>query len=334
MMRDAATGTVARGDADTAATLLQFIHTELSTHHCAVSIGCLGAIAEFHDETATVTLADDDTLTGASPRGALRLRLRDGASAIAYEALSAHDDAWQYGIALTARGRGSRGPSRTVLTELGPDRDAIRSSDRAQLLFDLGVGMPNVDYCVRTADAALIARLRADCGQRVTITGNALIEALIDASPHRVALSPLARIEVYQAIDRHRTPSGPHTHLLPDLLARRRTHAANLPLPAQTLPLVTLHPENPLFDRNGHRRPFAPTAYARFQTTLERHGVPAYVEEKQRLRAALVTGVVPERYVRPRTRAGRLALRIALRQLAHDGVDAATGAMWRAHFRR
>ena len=314
------------------AALVRLLQEQLRDATCGISIGCLGAIAEFHDAEADV---HDDAcgVTAISTRGALRIALRGSESVLAYEALSAADDAWQYGIAVLNRHERGNGPARAVLTELGADADAIRAHDRAAVLFDLGVGMPNVDYCVRTSEAALIARLRQHIGEKVAQAGHPLIEAVIEASPHRVALSGVGRIEVYQAIDRHKTPSGPHTHLLPALLARRRTHSANIPLPPRCVPLVTLHPENPLFDAEGQRRPFAQIAYARFEAVLAAHGLPEYVEEKARLRAAVAAGEDPADYRAPRGRSGRLAMRIALRQLLH-GPAHRTLEQWLARHRR
>lgn len=314
------------------ATLARLIQEELSAA-CGFSIGCLGAIAEFHDPAAEIC-SDDGGSTAVSDRGAMRIKLRGGESALAYEALSAADDAWQYGIAVIAPRERGIGPARPVLTELHPDTDAIQARDRDALLFDLGVGMPNVDYCVRTAEPALIACLRRYAGQPVAQAGHPLIEAMIEASPHRVAVSSVGRIEVYQPIDRHKTPLGPHTHLLPALLARRRTHSANIPLPPRSVPLLTLHPENPLLDEEGRRRPFASAAYERFESVLAAYGLPEYVNEKQRLRAAISAGSDATAYRTPRSRAGRLAMRITLRQLLH--VPPAQGGLerWLARYRR
>ena len=289
-------------------TLLDLIYSQLHDHHAGASIGCLGAIAEFHESAATYT-RDLDGLTAVSERGALAVRLHGDELICAYEAPSAHGDAWQYGIALLAPGR--RGAARATLTELGADNQAIAADGRALLLFDLGLAVPNVDYCVRSADPQVIAALRAHCGSSVVAPGHPLQALLIEASPTRVVMSPLARIEVYQAIARDRTPHGSHTHLLPDLLSRRRTHAANLPLPPRALPLMTLHPENPLFDHQGQRRSFNAEAFQRFETLLAHHGLPDYVRAKRELRAALATG---HAQARPRTRIARAALRATLRQ--------------------
>lgn len=288
--------------------LLELIYSQLHDHHAGASIGCLGAIAEFHESDATYT-RDLDGLTAVSERGALAVRLHGDELVCAYEAPSAHGDAWQYGIALLAPGR--RGAARATLTEIGADQQAIAAEARALPLFDLGLAMPNVDYCVRSADPQVIAALRAHCGTRVIAPGHPLQTLLIEASPTRVVMSPLARIEVYQAIARDRTPPGSHTHLLPDLLSRRRTHAANLPLPPRALPLMTLHPDNPLFDDQGQRRSFDAEAFQRFEALLAHHGLPAYVSAKRELRTALAAG---HAQARPRTRIARAALRATLRQ--------------------
>ncbi len=288
--------------------LLDLIYSQLHDHRAGASIGCLGAIAEFHEPQAHYT-RDTHTLIATSKRGALAIRLHGDEMACAYEAPSAHGDAWQYGIALLAPGR--RGAARGVLTELGPDAQAIATVDSAVPLFDLGLAMPNVDYCVRSADPQVIAALRAHCGTTVLSPGHPLQALLIEASPTRVVMSPLARIEVYQTIARDRTPQGSHTHLLPDLLSRRRTHAANLPLPPRALPLMTLHPENPLFDDDGQRRSFDAQAYQRFEALLARHGLPDYVSAKHALCAALAAG---QGHGAPRTRLARAALRAAQRQ--------------------
>lgn len=288
--------------------LLDLIFSQLHDHGAGASIGCLGAIAEFHEPHARYR-RHANGLTAVSARGALALTLSGDEMACAYEAPSAHSDAWQYGIALLAPGR--RGAARATLTELGPDHEALADADNGLPLFDLGLAVPNVDYCVRSADPAVIEALRAHCGSTVVTPGHALQQILIEASPTRVVKSPLARIEVYQPIARDRTPQGSHTHLLPDLLNRRRTHAANLPLPPRALPLMTLHPENPLFDDEGERRIFDADAYRRFETLLARHGLPDYVSAKQQLRAALAAG---DQHPRPRTRIARAALRAALRQ--------------------
>lgn len=294
----------------------------------AYSIGGYGALAEFHDDTARAGTDDDTTLSLVSSRGALCIELAGVTLARAWECLSARAERWQCGIGLLApRSRAARA-ARRVLTELGPDREAVEARHRSELLFDLGVGLPHADFCIRTGDAALIGLLRASLGERVLETGHALLEAIIEAAPHRVVRSSAARIEVYQRIDRRRTPDGPHTHLLPGLLGRRRAHDAALPYPDDCLPVLTLHPENPLVDATGRERPFARDAWQRFEAVLARYGDPHYLAEKQRQVDAVAQHRAPTDYARPRTRLGRLARRVALRQLVHVLPDPAPCRPW------
>jgi hypothetical protein len=291
--------------------LLDLIYSQLHDYGAGLSIGCLGALAEFHEREAQYRRSAQ-TLTVVGEHGALAVQLADDTQACAYEAPSTHGEAWQVGITLLAPGR--RGATRSTLTELGADHDALAEHGRNLPLFDLGLAMPNVDYCVRSSDAQVIAALRAHCGETVVTPGHPLLALLIEASPTRVVISPLARIEVYQSIARERTPQGSHTHLLPDLLTRRRTHAANLPLPSGALPLLTIHPENPVFDNEGRRRQFNSAAYMRFQALLERYGVPEYVLAKSHCLANLTSGQASAARGELRTRIGRTALRIAQRQ--------------------
>ncbi|MEQ8661422.1 MAG: hypothetical protein RLW62_11430 [Gammaproteobacteria bacterium] len=308
--------------------LAALLHDVLADRSYGYSIGGYGALAEFHDETAGAVHAADDVLTLASPRGALRLDTRRVTALRAWELLAAHPHGWQCGIGLLAPDARARGAGHRVLTELGPDRDAIDVAHRDHLLFDLGCGLAQADFLLRTHDSALIALLRAHAGTAVLSAGHAVLEALIDASPQRVVRSYAARIEVYQRIDRQRTPDGPHTHLLPTLLGRRRAHASGLPYPHDQLPVLTLHPENPLLDARGTPRPFAHAAWQRFEALLVRFGDAAYVAEKQRQVAAVRAGAAPQAYRAPRTRLGRLARRVALRQLAHTMPAALARQAW------
>jgi len=313
------------------AAVMSLLRDELVTRGTAASIGCLSALAEFDEDHLLSSSADDACITLMSARGALRVDGRGPLDVYAYETLAAARDAWHCGVVLSLRAAPSS-RARTRVTELGADATAVRDADRDAILFDLGVGAANIDYCVRSADARVIALLRAHSGRPLEAGGPALLEALIDASPHRVVQSACARIEVYQAIDRVATPHGPHTHLLPSLLARRRTHPATVPLPARVLPHLTLHPASPLFDGMGQRRPFDAAAYLHCETLLGRYGVPGYMDEKARVRTAIAGGEAPTSYRQGRTRAARLATRVAVRQLHHTAPASALQAAWRAHF--
>lgn len=128
----------------------------------------------------------------------------------------------------------------TVVTELGPDHDALVESARQDRLFDLGVGAACARFLVRTADPALLRGLRAALGR--PLLGEAgLVRELVRRAPDRVVLAPIGRIEIDGPIGR---PGhvGPHTHLLPDLLAQRREIDPGLDLPPDYAPCASFHP--------------------------------------------------------------------------------------------
>lgn len=301
------------------------------------SIGDWGAIAEFHwlpdDPAATTT---DAGLQVATPGGALRLRLRDDVVPYAYQTLSRFPDRWLHGVTLCLPWRRARRAARQVLTELGPDRDAVRPADRGKLLFDLGLGLPTVDACVRTDEPALVAALRRGGGQSLLARGNPAMAAIKDASPHRVFTSALGRLEVYQPIghpDAHpRTPEGPHTHVLPNLLGARRPRTGAGDAPAYHRACVTLYPAHPLLDGLGRRRPYDADAHARFDGLLDTWGDPAFVAEKRRASEAMDRGLTPEGFRPPTDRRGRQALRVAVRELAQRGGETAIVLAWRRRF--
>jgi hypothetical protein len=221
---------------------------------------------------------------------------------------------------------------RNGVTELGPDSGAIRRSDRADLLFDMGLGTANVDFCVRTGEAALIAALRKARSSSLLAPGSEVMEHIVAASPHRVALSKLGRVEVFQAIGRYKTPTGPHTHVLPKLLRAGRTHDAKIPIPQGYLPCLNLYPPSPLFDILGEPKTYDGGSHAAFETLLAKWGQPQYVEQKGLLLHSLRKGIDPASFRTPATRLERSAVRIALRQLAHDDNLRERAALWRERF--
>ena len=59
-----------------------------------------------------------------------------------------------------------------MLTELGADTRRCAPSDRESILFDLGLGAPHADFCVRIDDRDVAARLRQHAGRAVFEPGN------------------------------------------------------------------------------------------------------------------------------------------------------------------
>jgi hypothetical protein len=92
-----------------------------------------------------------------SDRGALQIKFDiDEVKLICYEDVSSKGWAWNHGIAACLPESKSSMGNRSVLTKLGTDENALRSDAKDHVLFDMGLGAPHVDFCVRTNDPYLI----------------------------------------------------------------------------------------------------------------------------------------------------------------------------------
>ena len=316
------------------------LRAHLNDRASSWSIGGYGAIAEFHwlpDDNPEDDSGDDSGgLQVVTEAGALSLRLREDVVPHAYQGLSRHPDRWLQGIALCLPWRRARRGARAVLTELGPDRHAIRGRDRDAVLFDLGLALPHVDACVRSDSPELLQALRAGCGRSLLEPGNAVMPAIIEASPHRVFSSQLGRVEVYQRIGRagQPTPLGPHTHVLPRLLAAQRASAEDNDAPAYHRACAYLYPKHPLTDNLGNRTAYDRDAHGQFTALMERWGDASFLAERQRTIRAVRAGVDAHRYQAPTNAKGRYALRIAIRELAQQMGDTDIIEAWRRRFDR
>lgn len=287
------------------------------------SIGTFGALAEFHHVAADpapllrLSSGGGEVITAL---GAIRAEASSGLLPVAYEGLAKDPRAWNHGVSFCMRREFAGMGRRDVLTELGRDHEALRAEDRDALLFDVGIAAPQVDFCVRTGDARLITMLREAAGQSIIDPGHPAMAAIIAASPHRVCISRIGRVEVYQPIPSGpgaRAPVGPHTHLLWQLLRSGRSHSANLPIPNGWVPVLDLHPANPVADSLGRSRPFDFASHTAFQALLRQYAPPGVLGEKTRIARAVLSGEKPDDYQPAPTRAGRKAARVALRQMLH-----------------
>lgn len=244
------------------------------------SVGEFGVLAEFHHartptESASTSIASTDG-------GALRVSLHPDVRVLAYETPSPNPRLWNHGIAFCLPEDKARMDGRTGVTELGHDTRAIFESSREDLLFDLGLARRSVNFCVRTGDPTLISVLRRALGVSV-LDDAALSAAIVAAGPTRVVESRMARIEITNPIPAPggASPEGPHTHLMPELIRRRRTHDANIPLPAGYLACLTLYPSHPARDAEGRERTFDANLHAEYQHLLERYGDADYLAAKR-----------------------------------------------------
>src|SRR4051812_24446130 len=106
----------------------RLLQEQLETATTGWNIGIFGALVEFHrdaDEPATI-----DDLTVATSRGAIRLLALEEAQPVPFSPRSAKQAERDLGIAVCLSEPAARMPGRDALTELGPDADAVRESDR------------------------------------------------------------------------------------------------------------------------------------------------------------------------------------------------------------
>lgn len=300
------------------------------------NMGSLGAIAEFHHVAGDPVTPEAKTLQQGTSRGAIRIDTLEGVKPVAYETLSAKSHRWLQAVALCLPEEDARMNQRTVLTELGPDTAAIRAEDRDGVLFDMGLGQQQLDFCIRTSDPALLKLLRAQDRRSLMEQGNPAMGAILSAHPHRVALTRLGRVEVYQMIGGPDTdgksPEGPHTHVLPQLMRVKRTHAASTPIPKGWVPCCGFHPKSPVMGRLGEDKSFDEAAFDAFQILLSEWGPEDYVTQKRDVWSALTEAVRPEGWDRPDSLTKRSGLRNAIRQWRRQKGDSDLVSAWAYKF--
>ncbi len=326
--------------------LSDILREHLRTHGTGWSIGSFGAIAEFHhhpDEPVPAS-TDGQSLACVTSRGGIRFDRLAGIVPVAYESLSAKRHRWTHGVALCLPLADATMGGRTGITELGPDREALRPQDRDAILFDIGVCAANdsqrcIDFCVRTVDPELVEALRAGSGRSFLDPNNPAMAPIHARNPHRVALSKIGRVEVYQPIADPAAqgvpPIGPHTHVLPKLMASGRLFSANVPIEDGLVPCAMMYPGNPTMSALGEDCEFEPALHDAFQQLFWQWGAAEQCEVKRRALQALAAGDLPDGFAVPDSRAARTSVRVLCRQLARDRrlvVDDALLQHWSASF--
>jgi hypothetical protein len=319
-----------------AANTFEFLAAQLLNAETQWSLGTFGAIAEFArdpDEPFTFQRGKA-SLSVMTARGGLRIKPPADLRPVAFETTTR--DSWSNRVALCLPEDRCGMSRRGVLTELGPDDGALREHDRDSILFDLGIDALQADLCIRVSDPELLAQLRKQEGRSLTEAGNPAMCVIVAASPHRVFLSRVGRIEVYQPIpDPHgQSPVGPHTHVLPDLLNHRRTHAATEQIPDGWVPCAHLYPAHPAKDSLGQSREFDHARHDAFQHLLHMFGDPKFVLLKQRVAAAVAAGEDPSVITVTDQRFTRTNVRVALRQLKAARDESPSLAAWLAAYDR
>jgi hypothetical protein len=325
----------ARG-ADENIAIRDWIERGLRDPEAQWSAGTYGAIAEFSrdpSESAEVVYMQSGGQVSTA-RGGIRVELREGIRAVAYEMTSKNRDQWGHAIALCLRAEDCGMGRRTTIHELGPDATAIRPQDRTSILFDLGLNASQVDVCVRTSEPEMLSALRAGEGRSVFDMGNPATAAIFRASPNRVFLTKIGRAEVYQPIPPAdgRSPDGPHTHILPKLLRSGRTHPATVPIPSDWIPCLHLYPSHPGIDGLDVANQFDRAKHEASLKSLALFGDPELFELKWHVFNSVTSGRGPEALTVPKNRFARGVIRVALRQLHAMNGPSPNLSRWRQRY--
>src|SRR5262245_16031161 len=152
--------------------VVDLLQREISNPETQWSLGTFGAIAEFsrdRDEPVCLTQADS-AVSAVTSRGGIALKPVAGSRPFASESITR--TGWNQRLALCLPTDRSMMNRRVGLTELGVDREALRAEDREAILFDLGLGAWQADFCVRINNPDLAARLREFAGRTVFAPDN------------------------------------------------------------------------------------------------------------------------------------------------------------------
>jgi hypothetical protein len=309
------------------------LHREIADADTQWSLGTFGGIAEFsRDRDEKITLTQSATGAAAvTARGGIAIDLSDECRPFAFECITTAS--WSPRVAFCLPASNCAMNRRAVLTELDADHGALRPQDRASILFDLGLGALQADLCVRIGDPDTVTELRRHCGRSVFDSANPATGLLLETNPHRVFISRIGRIEVYQPIPPRsgKSPDGPHTHVLPKLLKSGRTHAATEPVPEGWIPCVHFYPRHPASDGRGLGS-FDVAGHESFQRMIERFGLPDSAAIKRRVANAIKAGEPPAATAIAQDRHIRTSVRIALRQLKAAGYASPILQAWLAKF--
>lgn len=287
------------------------------------TMGAPGALARLTRTPEEVAQRGPNSVVTA--RGGLRVVLPDDAIAVAYETPSAQDPVrWQHAVAFCVPDEDARREGLRVVTELGPDDGALRPSDLAGVLFDLGLGAPAADVLVRTADAEALAVLRGAVG-RDAVTGG-LLAQLTAAAPDVVVRTAAGRMEITAA------GAGTGLRLRPARVRQDPEPTAHIPIPDGWTTVLRLHPAHPAVEPDGRPAAFDADRDAAFRALLIEHGDPVL--------GVVVADVVdavremrgPETVDLPGDPASRAAIAVTLRRLSFTDGSSGTLAAWRGHY--
>ena len=137
------------------AAAIDLLRREIANPDTQWSLGTFGAIAEFsRDRDEPVRLGQSDHAVSAiTSRGGIAIKSHPASLPFASESITR--TGWNQRVALCLPEDDCAMNRRAALTEIGPDHDAPREEDRESILFDLGLGALQADFCVRIGDRGL-----------------------------------------------------------------------------------------------------------------------------------------------------------------------------------
>jgi predicted metal-binding protein len=141
--------------------------------------------------------------------------------------------------------------TRSVVSHLGPDAEAMLPDGHGLPLIDLGPVQPAAAFCIRT-DPATELVIQPELGSEWRTMLARVGTRLVDLSPQRVVTSLIGRIEIGTRIPRpdEPSPTGSHTHLLAGELELGLALPPGVALPLGFVPAAIVHP-SPEFDLSG-----------------------------------------------------------------------------------
>ena len=315
--------------------LMTFLGDHIADPETAWSLGSFGAIAEFTRDAEAATLhRGDREISVVTARGGLRLAAHEKLRPVASESPTA--ESWGHRVALCLPEHAAAMSRRKNLTEIGADTEALRDEDRGGVLFDLGLNALQVDACIRTNNSAVIEALRHHAGKSIFDPGSGAMGLILASNPHRVFVSPIGRVEVFQPIPPPdgKSPDGPHTHVLPKLLTHHRTHPATEPVPPGLVPCAHFYPPHPMRDGSGRSHAFQGSRHTRFQNLMLRYGDPDSVALKRRVIYSVMAGRGPHEIEIGGSRFARATIRVTLRQLQASQTSSVVLGSWLSAYDR
>jgi len=220
---------------------------------------------------------EDNTLKVQTPRASLSLEFDDSISDIVAESGAHGCSPWSQNIHLAIPKDQAQMSCRDKLTFLGNFKeDSIEGK-----LWDLGVGNKTLDACIiADSDTHLLLQQRED---QYILDDPKFLRELIQHSPVRLFKSKFASILVKQKIPLSESDEidGPHTHLLPPIIRRRKQVLS--PIPDHMESIIQVNPFVSVIDGNGQFYKWNGFEDDKFQELLQKHGDESYTSRKNQL---------------------------------------------------